>query len=90
MDKDNVSQIRAELVAALLRHGQAELGKHLKMSDSELSKKINDGSGWKLSQIAEALEFVGAQVVVSDGSKVVVSAQTLDALRTLARQELER
>lgn len=82
-------EMKSNLIAALLRHGQAELGKHLQLSDSETSKKINGESGWKLEQLADALDFVGARIIRGDEDLVLISREELNAYRIFARKYTE-
>lgn len=77
-----------KLVAVLLRHGQVKLAETWDVSSAEVSRKINGESGVKLEQLAAALEMVGASIV--EHNQVVVDADELEALRTLARKSLER
>lgn len=76
------------LVTVLLRFGQAKLAEVWDISSAEVSRKINGESGIKLEQLASALEMVGARIVEHD--QVIVDADELEALRTLARKALER
>lgn len=78
------------MTTALLKHGQVRLAEHLDISATELSKKINGENGWRLEQIAKALDFVGAQVVPGDEDIVIVKRGEWLALRTLARKSLEQ
>lgn len=88
MTDDRVSQCRTELVAVLLRHGQAKLAEVLGESDASISQKINNGKGWKLEDLARALVYVGAQILPGDGTKTVVDTKELEATRTLAEKYL--
>lgn len=77
-----------DLVAALLRLGNAELAKHMDWDGPELSQRLSNAKGWKLEQFAKALVFVGAQILPGDGTKTVIDTTELTALRTLAAKYL--
>ena len=81
-------ETKFKLTTALLKHGQVKLAEHLGISSTELSKKINGENGWKLEQIAAALDFVDVHLI-TEGDLVLVSKDELEALRTLARKSLE-
>lgn len=78
----------ARLVSVLLRYGQTKLAEVWDVSAAEVSRKINGESGIKIDQIEEALASVGAHIVAHD--QIVIDADELEALRTLARKALER
>ena len=82
-------ELKFQLTTVLLTHGQSDLASHLGISSTELSKKINGENGWKLEQIAAALEFVGAKIVPADHEIVVLPKDYFDALKTLAKKSLE-
>ncbi len=79
---------RSKLVATFLRHGQVKLAECLDLSEAEVSRKMND-AGWKLEQIAKALDFVGARVISGTEDVVIIARDEYTALRTLARKSLE-
>lgn len=86
---DKMTETRSRLVAALLRNGSVKLANELGLSEGEVSKKINGESGWKLDQLAQAFEFVGARVIPGTEDAVIISRDEYTALRTLARKSLE-
>lgn len=82
-------ETKFRLTTALLTHGQAKLADHLNVSATELSRKINGDNGWTLTQLAAALDFVGARVIPKDESLIVIPKDEFEALRTLAKKSLE-
>lgn len=90
VEVDKMMETRSRLVAALLRNGSVKLANELGLSEGEVSKKINGESGWKLDQLAQAFEFVGARVIPGTEDVVIVSTKEYDALRALLILSMQR
>lgn len=72
---------------ALLKKGQTALAEIWDVSASETSRKLNGETGIKLSQLAAALDAVGAKIVFED-EHIVVPREEYYAIHTLARKAL--
>lgn len=72
-----------QILTALLCYGQKKLMKLWGLSKSEVSRKINEDRGIKLSELCIALDAAGVKVLTSNEHEIIHKDE-LAALRTLA------
>lgn len=83
------SKMHLKLTMMLLRHGQGKLSEVWGIGTSEVSRKLNGETGIKLDQLADALEAIGADLVMGDES-IVIPREEYEALKTLAKKGLSQ
>lgn len=77
-----------KLTTALLREGQGELASIWGVDQTTVGRKTNNQLGIKLSEFAEAMDFLLIQVITPDENVELIDRDELQALRTLAKKGL--
>ena len=78
------------LMTALLRHGAPHLAEIWGCDGSEVSRRLNDQRGIKLSDLCTALDELNIRIVMPDQELVPVPRDELEGLHLFARRYLER
>lgn len=84
-----MSDIKQRLTTALLREGQEKLANFWKVDQTTVGRRLNDNSGMKLSEFADALDFLGIKILTPDEQLETIPTDELHALRTLAKKGLD-
>lgn len=84
-----VTELKQQLITALLKEGQAKLAQVWCCSPQEASRRINGDRGILIDDLAKAFEALDIKLVTDDES-LVIPRDEVKALNLFANRYLER
>lgn len=86
--KSTANEIQSELMRKIFEIGEGKCGEAIGVEKSEISRKMSGERGFKLTQICQLLEYLGATVVFESDGNQIVTTEELNSLSYLAQKGL--
>jgi len=86
--KPTANEIQSILMARIFQEGEGACGNAIGVEKSEISRKMSGERGFKLTQICQLLEYLGASVVFESDGNQIVTTEELNSLSYLAQKGL--